>query len=190
MGYFEYLCALLEPLRIYALDEANNNTAELAAAGQELDRAAQQLDYAEHESILETAKGEGIARREQLFARCPVNASLPLRRRAIAALMQIGGDDFTLAAINRAVNGCGIRALVAETDERGVVRVSFPDTVGVPAGFAQIREIILDIIPCHLLARFWFYFLTWARCEELGYTWAQIEQAGHSWASFQEAVDG
>lgn len=189
MGYFEYLRDLLEPLRIYALDEENNNTAELAAAGQELDRAAARLDRAGRESVLETAEGEGIAKRERLFARCPVNASLPQRRRAVAALMQIGGDDFTLAAINRALNGCGIRARVDETQERGVVRVSFPDIVGVPKGFAQMREIILDIIPCHLLAKFWFYFLTWARCEELGYTWAQIEQANHSWASFQEAVD-
>lgn len=188
MGYFEYLCTLLEPLHIYALDEENNNTAELFAAGSALDAAAERFARAERESILETAEDAGLSKRERLFARCPVNVSLPLRRRAIAALMQIGGDDFTLAAINRAINGCGISAEVRETDSTGVVQVSFPGTVGVPDGFAQIQEIILDIIPCHLLTEFWFLFLTWARCEELGYTWAEIEQADHDWESFQEAV--
>ena len=54
-----------------------------------------------------------------------------------------------------------MRAVAAETDEQGVVRVTFPQVAGEPEDFARIRDIILEIMPCHLQVDFYFRFLTW-----------------------------
>lgn len=70
----------------------------------------------------------------------------------------------------------------------GKLRVIFPEVAGVPAEFDQIQRIILDILPCHLEAEFYFRYLTWRECERAGYTWEIIEAAEHTWKSFQLAV--
>ena len=161
MTYSDYLCRLLEPMRIYRTERGTLSGGELYAAGAALDGADGAMEYAEREGVLQTAEGEGLARREKLFSRCPVRASTALRREAAAALARIGADGFTLSEINAALAGCGIPAAVEETAEKGVVRVRFPGTVGVPEEFSQVERIILDIIPCHLLTEFWFRYLTW-----------------------------
>ncbi len=188
MGYYDYLCTLLEPLRIYRTERGSISGGELYAAGRALDGAQERLEYAEREGVLPTAEGEGLARREKLFARCPVNVSTALRREAIAALERINTDCFTLDAINATLGGCGIRALAEETEKQGTVKVWFPNTVGVPEEFTQVENIILDIIPCHLLVEFCFRYLTWRECEAQGFTWRSVEAAGHTWESFEKAV--
>ena len=188
MTYYDYLCALLEPMRIYRTERGSISGGELYAAGQALDGALERVDYAERESILPLAEGEGLARREKLFSRCPVHASTALRREAIAALGRISADSFTLDAINSTLGGCGIRAIAEETEKKGTVKVCFPNAVGVPEDFPQAERIILDIIPCHLLVEFYFRYLTWRECEEQGFTWETVENARHSWESFEKAV--
>ena len=107
MTYYDYLCRLLEPMRIYCTERGTLSGAELYAAGAALDGADGAMEYAEREGVLQTAEGEGLARREKLFSRCPVNVSTALRREAIAALERINTDSFTLDAINSTLSGCG-----------------------------------------------------------------------------------
>ena len=179
MTYYDYLCALLEPMRIYRTERGSISGSELYAAGEALDGALARMDYAER---------EGLARREKLFSRCPVHVSTALRREAIAALARISADSFTLDAINSTLGGCGIRAIAEETEKKGTVKVWFPNTVGVPEEFPQVERIILDIIPCHLLVEFYFRYLTWRECEAQKLTWAEVEAANHTWESFEKAV--
>ena len=89
MMYYDYLCALLEPMRIYRTGRGSISGGELYAAGAALDGAQKKLDHAERESILPLAEDEGLSRREKLFSRCPVRASTALRREAAAALARI-----------------------------------------------------------------------------------------------------
>lgn len=185
--YETYLRQLLSPLGIYNLGTGSVNGAELYALGRSLDRRAQRLEAVEREAVTATAEDEGLRRREALFARRPAAVTARERRDAIAALLQIDGDSLTPAAIGRAIQGCGIRARVLEIDT-GHLRIIFPGAGGVPAEFEQIREIILDILPCHLEVEFYFRYLTWEECERAGYTWAAVEAAAHTWESFQLAV--
>ena len=189
MTYYDYLCRLLEPMRIYRTERGTLSGAELYAAGAALDGVDGAMEYAEREGVLQTAEGEGLARREKLFSRCPVNVSTALRREAIAALERINTDSFTLDAINSTLSGCGIKALAEETEKKGTVKVWFPNTVGVPEEFSQVESIILDIIPSHLLVEFYFRYLTWLECEAQGFTWRIVEDAKHhTWESFERAV--
>ena len=61
----------------------------------------------------------------------------------------------------------------------------FPDVGGQPPEFEQIRDIVLDILPCHLEVEFYFRYLLWDECEQLGCTWDAVEAAGYSWDLFQ-----
>ena len=186
-GYGDYLRQMLAPLGVYDLSAGSLSGSELDAMGAGLDGALERLEGAERESILATAEDEGLALREELFARRPVNYGTDLRREAIAALLRISGDSFTLQDINSAISGCGIKAEALEMGE-GHIRVIFPDVAGVPEGFDQMEGIILDIIPCHLATEFYFRYLTWAECEAAGYTWAMIHEAEYTWYEFELAV--
>ena len=188
MGYAQHLRKLLRPLGIYDLSQGSLSGSELDALGSGMDSLSQLLDYVERESALATAEGEGLRRREALFARTPVQYSIPLRREAIAALLRIGGDSFTLAGINETISGCGIKAVVQETGRFGWVKIVFPDVAGIPEGFDQIRDIILDIIPCHLAVEFDFHYLTWRECEDAGYTWRILREEEFIWRTFELAV--
>lgn len=188
MGYSDHLKNLLRPLGIYDLTSGSLSASELDALGTGLDNAEQAIDYAEREGSLSTATGEGLDLWESLFASAPVHYSIELRREAIAALLRIGGDSFTLNAINDTISGCGIRAVVLEKERFGYVRVIFPDVIGIPEDFDRIRTIILDIIPCHLEVEFYFRYLTWAECHAHGYTWAIVHQREYTWYGFQTAI--
>ena len=188
MGYGAFLLELLRPLGVYDLTEGSLSRSELEAMGTGLDGAGAAADYAQRECVTATAEAEGLSRRESLFAHRPVQVSIPLRREAIHALLQISGDCFTLKAVNRAIQGCGIKALAQETDQWGHIRVIFPDVAGIPEEFDQIRQVILDIIPCHLETEFYFRYLTWAELEAREMTWAMIHQAEHTWYTLELAV--
>ena len=184
MSYGRYLRELLAPLRLYDL-EAPFNGGELNVQGGALDGVDTWLAELRRESTLAEAESWGLERIIALLARRPVADTPTGMRKALAALMRIGGDSFTLDAINDTISGCGIKALVQEKEEFGYVRVIFPEVAGIPEGFEQIRTIILDIIPCHLEVEFYFRYLTWAECHARGYTWAYVHQKEHTWYSFQ-----
>lgn len=69
--------------------------------------------------------------------------------------------------------------------DTGHLRVIFPDVGGEPPEFAQIRDIVLDILPCHLEVEFYFRYLTWDECERGMYTWDSVEAEGFTWDTFQ-----
>ena len=149
MMYYDYLCRLLEPMRVYRTERGTLSGGELYAAGKALDKADGATEYAEQEGLLQTAEGEGLARREKLFSRCPVSVSTALRREAIAALARINADSFTLDAINSTLSGCGIKALAEETEKKGTVRVPFAGGVLLPVSdVARVRESGIHVAEC------------------------------------------
>ena len=187
MGCCDDLKALLSPLGLYDRTAGRRNEAELFALGAALDGVGAALEAAEREALVPTATGEGLAFREELLPWRPAAGSLAERRDAIDALLCIDGDSLTLEAVNRAIQGCGIRARVQETGV-GTVEVWFPGQKGVPAQFDRIRRILLDILPCHLEVEFYFRYLTWQECESMELTWADVEEALHTWESFELSV--
>lgn len=188
MGYGAYMRDLLRPLGVYRLEEGNLNHSETEAVGLALDGVESALDAVEREGILSTAE-ETLREWAKLFRYLPQSQDSETLRRAIAALLMIGEDGFTVKAINETVCGCGVDCLVEETDVYGTVRVSFLGTVGIPQDFEQKKTIIEEIIPCHLAIDWFFLFMTWSICERKAYTWNRVEEENHSWESFALAVN-
>lgn len=187
MSYTQYLKELLLPLGVYDLN-APFNAGELEGAGAALDGVVDVLEEDLRESGLTTAESWGLERMANLFIRRPVAGDPRSLAAALAALSRIGGDSFTLAAINDTIAGCGIAARVEEAGV-GTVTVSFPGVAGVPQGFEQVKKIIEDILPAHLGIRYVFWYLAWNELEEKFSCWQDIEDRGLTWSALETCVD-
>lgn len=181
MGYESYLAELLRPLGVYDLGAGAVNRGELGAYGKALDGCLEALEETAREMSLATAEGVGLERVEELLPYRPVCADVRQRRQALAALLRIGGDSFTLSAVNDTLSGCGVSAVAAEGAQPGHVEVSFPDTGGIPQGFEELRTIIEDILPCHLEVTYVFWYNTWSGLARRLGTWGDAEAAGMTW---------
>jgi len=183
----EYLKELLAPLRVYQFSGTYNG-GELAAQGWALDGCAGRLAEVEREMLVSTAEGSGLEAIERLLARRPVTSNLERRREALAALLRIGGDSFTLPAINDNLKGCGLNAVARETGKPGQVEVYFPDVPGIPDGFEEMRIIIEDILPAHLDIIYVYWYITWALMEERFHTWKEVQTPTRSWEELEKLV--
>lgn len=188
MSGADQLKELLRPLGVYKL-EGSFLGAELETLGAALDQLRAELEKVQREMCLATAQDEGLERSAQLFVRRPV-ASTPARlAAALAALTRIGGDSFTLSAINDTIAGCGLNAAVTETDTPNTVEVRFPEVAGIPEGFGEMKKIIEDILPAHLLIQYVFWYQTWALLESRELTWAVIEEQELTWKQLETMVE-
>lgn len=186
-GYGGYLKQLLAPLGVYQLENSFNG-AELESLGAALDEVFDTLEEVHKQADLTTAGPEGLKKLEGLFARRPVTDDEERLRTALAALLRIGGDSFTLEAINDNLAGCGLNAVAEETDTAQTVAVRFPEVPGIPEGFEEMRKIIEDILPCHLAVEYVFWYVTWAMLQRRFATWGEIEELGLSWEELEKLV--
>ncbi|NCB62933.1 MAG: DUF2313 domain-containing protein [Clostridia bacterium] len=182
-----YLKDLLRPLGIYRLEDGIG-AGELESAGAALDGCTTFLEELQREMLLLTAEGDGLNQIESLLSRRPVTTDPKRRREALAALLRVGGDSFTLAAINDNLKGCGLNAVASECEAAGTVEVRFPEVPGIPNGFEDMKGIIEDILPCHLPVLYVFWYITWAMMEERFRTWGDVEAMGLTWEELEKLV--
>lgn len=187
MSHAQYLRDMLRPLGVYDL-EAPFNGGELDAQGEALDAVCAQLELIQRESSLTTAEDWGLEKVAALFVRRPVASDPQKLAAALAALLRISGDSFTLAAINDTITGCGIPAVVKETGT-GQAAVSFPGVAGEPDNFEELKKIIEDILPAHLGIEYDFWYLTWQELEDNFPSWQSIEDMELSWAQLETFVE-
>ena len=187
MSHAQYLRDLLRPLGVYDL-AAPFNGGELDAQGEALDGVMAWMDEVQREASLATAEDWGLENIARLFARRPVAPTPRKLASALAALLRIGGDSFTLDAINDTISGCGIPAVVKELGQ-GRVSVSFPGVAGEPEGFRELKKIIEDILPTHLGIEYIFWYLTWAELEDNFPDWQSIEDMDLSWGKLEVFVE-
>lgn len=188
MSNAAYIKELLRPLCVYKLENSFLG-AEVDSLGLALDQAQEVLERIQQEMCLTTARAEGLAAMSELFVRSPVTNDPQQMASSLASLMRIGADSFTLTAINDTICGCGLNAIALETDEPGVVIVRFPDTPGIPSGFDEMRCIIEDILPAHLLVRYLFWYVTWKELEGRLLTWQMVRAENMTWEEFETLME-
>lgn len=184
MSSAAYMRELLRPLGVYKLEDSFLG-AELDSVGQALDQVQAELERVQQEMCLVTAREAGVENMAGLFAHRPVTNDMQQLADSLAALSRIGGDSFTLTAINNTIGGCGVNAAVVETGEPGTVTVRFPDVAGIPKGFEDLRRIIEDILPAHLLIQYLFWYVTWEELENRRLTWQMIRDQEMTWEEFE-----
>lgn len=184
MDYAENLRGLLRPLGIYDVDGGIGG-AELGTVGDALTANFALLETAEREASPMTAEDKGLAAWESLLPFVPRWITLADRRRAISALLRIDGCGFTKAALNAAIAGCGIRAVVEESGEAMTVIVSFPYNRGEPDDFERLRWRIEQILPCHLAVNYVFIYANWAEVEAIFANWKAMESGVANWRALE-----
>lgn len=187
MKHAECLRDLLRPLEVYDLD-APFNGGELDVQGEQLDKIMAWLEEDQREVSLTTAESWGLERIAALFIRRPVAREPRKLAAALAALLRIGGDSFTLDAINDTISGCGVPAVVKELG-RERVSVSFPGVAGEPENFEELKKIIEDILPTHLGIEYDFWYLTWAELEAHIHSFREIEDPDFTWKMLETCVN-
>lgn len=156
----------------------------------ELDSREAELSDTAREMNLTTAQDFGLERIEALLPYRPVCETVGQRRAALAALLRISGDSFTLEAINDTLRGCGINARAEEGEQPGYVKVYFPDVAGIPDGFDQLRTIIEEILPSHVDITYVFWYNTWGMVAERHATFGDAAATGASWYGLAIENDG
>ena len=188
MSYAQYLRQLLAPLGVYQLN-APFQGGELEALGDAFDQVEGALEELNREACLATAEDWGLEQAASLFRRRPPATTVKTMREALAALLRIGGDSFTLEAVNDTLRGCGVNAVASETGTPGYVEVRFPDVPGIPENIEELRRIIEDILPAHVGITYLYWFSTWAELEEQFDTWGEIEALGLTWDGMEKLVE-
>ena len=170
MSIGQTLRDLLAPLGVYRW-EGSFQWGELQSEGAALDQAEEALARIQREMHLATAREEGLTGLCHLLGCLAEGEPDQLRQ--------------TLAAVNDAVRGCGISALVEETEDPLKLTVSFPDTGGVPDDFARRQQVIEKLLPCHVLVEYQFQYMTWTLLEGRFLSWEQLEETGATWKTFE-----
>ena len=183
MSGAEDLKQLLRPLGVYRLENSFFG-AELDSVGSALDELERNLEQIQREMLPDTAREEGLERLATLFRRRPAAEQPEQMAAALAALLRIGDDSFTLRAINNTVTGCGVDAVVEEIDINRVA-VWFPSVRGIPAAFDRVREIVEDVLPAHIGVEYRFWYQTWGELNRYALTWRTVEQQAMTWRQLE-----
>lgn len=187
MSFGQNLRDLLAPLGVYRW-EGSFQWGELQSEGQALDGVAEALAEIQREMNLTTAQGEGLTGLQALFGLEPGARTPEEMRLALAALLRIGRDSFTLAAMNDTIRGCGIPAQVAETEDPLHLVVTFPGVGGVPAEFGRLQTILEAILPCHAWVEYAFSAMTWDSLESEFRDWNSLEGDKITWTDLEDMV--
>jgi len=187
MSHGQYLRDLLEPLGVYRW-EGSFQWGELQSEGDALDGVAAELALVQREMNLKTAQTIGIENYRTLLKNRPETEDTEELRGALAALLRIGCNSYTLADINDTLRGCGVSAFAEETASPLQLKVKFAGCAGQPEGFDRIRTVIEEILPCHIYAVYEFRYMTWSELEQQFSSWVQAETAGTSWKNFEKQV--
>ncbi len=187
MNYGELLEEMIAPLGMY--DKAGKFQAgEMVCIGTYLEMVSERLEEIQREMTLLTAEDWGIEAISDLFLMRPQSLNIQEKREALRALMQISGDSFTVEALNQTLAGCGTLAKVSETEEVGVVEISFPNIPGSPPGFQNICYILENILPAHLAVRYCFWSITWKVLAEKIASFGDLAESGLSWKELESFV--
>lgn len=181
------LRALLEPLGVYRWN-GSFQWKELQSEGKVLDEIAAELAHIQKEMCLLTAEKEGISYLYDLFLRLRKTETLQKERETLAALLRIGSGSFTPAAMNDSLRGCGIPAVVEETQNPYTLSVSFPTDEVTPDNFPALQPIIENILPCHLNIDYHFPYRVWEKLETEFASWTILECEAKTWKALENQI--
>ncbi len=187
MSFGQSLRDLLTPLGVYRW-EGSFQWGELQSEGMALDGVAETLAEIQREMNLATAQREGLAGIQALLGVDPGARDTEELQLALAALLRIGGDSFTLEAMNDTLRGCGLPARVEETGDPLHLVVSFPGIGGIPADFERMQTILQAILPCHVWVEYVLSAMTWAALESRFPDWDSLEGDKITWTDLEDMV--
>ena len=186
MRYEDLLVNLLQPLGVYSFQEHSFSLGEWQALGDGLDECCAAMQDMQAETIVSTASEMGLEQYEALFRSIPPENSVAARRLAIQGFLCISGDSFTKEALEKCLNACGTQCALSEPGD-STVKVRFPNVMGYPTGLEWKKQLIEEILPCHLRIEYDYRWCTWGECRQYGLLWADVSKMSwYEWETYRE----
>lgn len=153
---------------------------ELAAYAAELESLYADLGTLFRERFIATAEDIGLKAYEELFGPERSDESTAARREMLLLRMNLGGGDFTLAGIRRALDSFGLQYELSEFPHIGRMTVTATTDYSA-AQQAWIRREVEKIIPAHIEFQLTFNTLSWAQWDAREKTFAEIDSDDMTW---------
>ena len=177
---YDRLRSAHEPIGVYA-DDAYELSAELHAYANELERLYDTLDAILPERFILTAGDRGLSAYEELFGPALAGEDIDVRRERLIRRLTIGGTDFTLSGICRALDSFGLRYTVAQFPHYYRLNI-IADTDYTKAQQAFIRREVEKIIPPHIDFQLVFNTLSWDELDARDKQFASLDNDNLKWA--------
>ena len=181
MGYYDYLKELLSPVGGYDL-ENGAGAQELFVLEQAMDEVFLRLEELGRELSPVTAEGFGLDRFWELL---PYQQEGTGTGPTLMALLRIRQGCFTTAQFGNTLRGCGLSATVEESAKPMTVTVKFPENRGIPENFEQVKAKLMEILPCHLEAEYYFTYTSWRELMAALSSWGQVQREAGSWRAIE-----
>lgn len=178
--------ALLAPVRVYG-DSSPNLDAELQVYAEEIELLYSQLDELLRERFIGTARDLGLRVYEELFGPERSGESVEHRREMLNLRINLGGGDFTLSGIEKALDSFGLSYTISE----------FPDidklNINATSDYTQaeqefIRSEVSKIISPSVEFQLTFNTMTWDEIDALDKTFAESDSDGLTWDELDERI--
>lgn len=177
---------ILSPLKIYSLDEESKIYAELSVFADEFDLIYDSLDEILRESFVFTACGYGLDSIESLYT-APFSELDPEERRGrIMNRLLTSDEDFTLSAMESALNAFGTeeyKITECVKDSRVIIEISGDCT---EERKAYIKREITKIMPAGIVVWTLFYGISWQSFEDKNYTFSSMDSLNMTWEEIDE----
>ena len=170
MGCGDHIKRLLRPLGVYKL-ENSLSSGEIAAVGSAYDGAEEGISAGLF--ALDAEKGE-LSRLEELLPIVNFGTTEADRRKAVKTLLRPQGSR--KAALESALDACGLTAEITEEEEPFTVSVRFTEVRGELSDGEE--RLCRSIMPAHLRLKFYCGGLTWDRAETLFPVWDELDNCG------------
>lgn len=177
---YERMRSAHTPIGAYA-DDAPQLEAELHAYADELERVYSELDTILPERFLLTADDEGLSAYEELFGPARTGEDLAVRRERLRKRLTLGGTDFTLSGVSRALDSFGLSYVIAQFPRYYRLNI-IAEADYTEAEQAFIRREVEKIIPPHIDFQLVFNTLSWDELDARDKTFAALDNDNLTWA--------
>jgi hypothetical protein len=172
----------LKAIRIYALPGNSTVDWELQAYASGLDLAYDALEKLENESFVATACDYGLLNRENQFE-ISGQGTMEERRAVILKLGAITPNDFTIAAMERALNVAGLNSEICENFAKKKLYVNCLGELRDEATQKAALKVANIFLPAHLNAELDFRSISWNNIDQKEDTFDIRDGLDFSWDS-------
>lgn len=154
MEQYDVLAVMQKRLRetgLYRLDGTTVADAELKAYAAGFQFVMNAYETLAKELAVKTAESFGLTMREGLLGLSFSHLPLAQRRAQLLTNLSVSGGDYTVAALERALDGVGITARITERPDDKAITVTVTDTARTGAASQSAVQALAELyLPAHL----------------------------------------
>lgn len=184
MDSLKQLLELLQPMRLYRLQQGSLIHSELSAYGAAIDLLWQRAEKLEKALFIDSCPPERLSQWEMLLG-LPVNrAAETARREMIRSKLSITEQDCNLQGMVRSILSAGLQGHIGERPPMGALHIYDAQIIGGYSSLDEVKAQVNAMLPAHLLTEYALGVLTWEMFDAKGLTFDRWDAADFTWEWF------